>query len=154
MRKKFRIPLIIAACLAVICLGFLAAGMTVPRSFHQLPQKTGIQIPARGAHSIAILPEGAYPGFSDTPVTAQEAAPGRRTLYALEQQKYTWALPFSKPQEGGILIYELSGCTPEYRAYWDGRCLWLPRGFNGPWKGYRPSDPEQLSQALESIYNS
>lgn len=154
MKKKLRTPLIIAGLLAVFCLGFLAAGMTVPRSFHQLPQKTGGQIPARGARSIVILPEGSYPGFSDTPVTAQQAAPGRRALYALGQQKYTWAFPLSKPQEGGILIYELSGCMPEYRAYWDGRYLWLPRGFDGPWRGYRPSDPEQLSQALESIYNS
>ena len=154
MKKKVWIPLFAAFCLAVFCLGFLLAGMTIPRSFDQLPQETGGQIPAREAHSIVILPEGSYPGFADTPVTAKQAAPGRRTLYALGQQKYTWAFPLSKPREGGILIYKLSGCTPEYRAYWDGRHLWLPRGFDGPWRGYRPSDPNQLNQALESIYNS
>lgn len=154
MKKKLRIPLIIAGSLAVFCLGFLLAGMTIPCSFNQLPQETGGQFPVRNAHSIVILSEGSYPGFADTPVTAQQAAPGRMALYALGQQKYTWAFPLSKPQEGGILIYELSGCTPEYRAYWDGRCLWLPRGFDGPWRGYRPSDPSELSETLESIYNS
>ena len=154
MKKKLWVPLIIVGLLAIFCLGFLLAGMTTPRSFDQLPQETGGQIPAREAHSIALLSEGSYPGFADTPVTAQQAAPGRRALYALGQQKYTWAFPLSKPQEGGILIYKSSGCTPEYRAYWDGRHLWLPRGFDGPWRGYRPSDPDKLDETLKSLWDS
>ncbi|USF27179.1 hypothetical protein N510_002125 [Firmicutes bacterium ASF500] len=99
MKKKLWVPLIIVGLLAIFCLGFLLAGMTTPRSFDQLPQETGGQIPARGAHSIAILSEGSYPGFADTSVTAQQAAPGRRALYALGQQKYTWA--FKQAPRGG-----------------------------------------------------
>lgn len=151
MKKKLRIPLIIAGFLAMFCLGFLLAGMTIPHSFHQLPQETGSTAPVRATHSIAILLEGSYPGFSDTPVTAKEAAPGRKAIYALEQQSYTWAFPLCRPHTGGISIYQLSGCSPEYRAYWDGRYLWLPKGYDGPWLGYRPSDPDQLNETLEAL---
>lgn len=151
MKKKLRILLSAAACLVIFYLGFLIAGMTIPRSFRQLPQKTGGMAPVRAAHSIAILPEDSYPGFSDIPVTAEQAAPGRKAVYALEQQTYTLAFPLCRPHTGGISIYKLSGCSPEYKAYWDGRYLWLPKGFDGPWMGYRPSDPDQLNETLEAL---
>ena len=150
MKKKPRIPLIIAGILAVSCLGFLLAGMTIPRSFDHLSSKRGITSPARASKSIAIVHEGTYPGFSDTPVTAEQAAPSQQALYALDRQKYTWAFPLLRPRNGGIAIYELTGCSPEYIAYWDGRHLWLPKGFEGPWVGYAPTSPEELDQALRA----
>ena len=150
MKKKLRIPLILAGSLALFCLGFLLAGMTIPRSFQSLPHKNCLTAPARPSESITIVHEGSYPGFSDTPVTREQAAPGRRVLNALNQQKYTWAFPFLRPRDGGLAIYEMWGCTPECIAYWDGRRLWLPKGFEGPWAGYAPTSPEELDQALRA----
>ena len=148
MKKKLRIPLLTAGFLTVFCLGFLLAGMTIPCSFDQLSPKRSVTSPARASESIAILHEGTYPGFSDTPVTAEQAAPSQQVLNALDRQKYTWAFPLLRPRNGGIAIYELTGCSPEYIAYWDGRHLWLPKGFEGPWVGYAPTSPEELDQAL------
>ena len=150
MKKKLQIPLISAACLSVFCLGFLLAGMTIPRSFDSLPQKCGIMPPVQSSKSIGIVHEGTYPGFADTPVTAEQAAPGRRVLYALNQQKYTWAFPLLRPRDGGIAIYEMTGCSPEYIAYWDGKYLWVPKDFEGPWTGYAPTSPKELDEALRT----
>ncbi len=150
MKKKLQIPLIIAAFPAVFCLGFLLAGMIIPRSYDQLPQKRGITSPARESESITILHEGSYPGFADVPVSREQAAPGRSVMYALQDQKYTWILPFLRPRDGGFAIYEMWGCTPEYIAYWDGKYLWLPKDFEGPWAGYAPTSPEELDQALRT----
>ena len=150
MKKKLRIPLFAAACLLVFCLSFLLAGMTIPRSFGQLPRTHSITSPAQASESITLVYEGTYPGLSDTPVSAERAAPSRRVLYALNQQKYTWAFPLLQPRDGGLSIYELIGCTPECVAYWDGRYLWLPKGYEGPWAGYAPTSPEELDQALHT----
>lgn len=152
MKKKWQMTRLIPVGLAVFCLGFLLAGLTIPRSFRSLPRGEYGMLPVRAAKSIAILKEGTFPGMSDTPVTTQETVPGRKAMYTLEQQKYTWALPFHKPREDGIALYELTGCSPEYKAYWDGRYLWLPpEQYNAPWRGYAPSSPAQLEESLEVL---
>lgn len=150
MKKKLRIPLIIAACLAVFCLGFLLAGMTVPRSFYKLPRGRGSVPPAQASGTVTIVLEGTYPGFSDTPVTAEQAAPGRRVMYALRAQKYTWGFPLLRPRNDGLAICEMTGCTPEYIAYWDGRYLWLPNERGTWWHSYAPSSPKELDEALRT----
>ena len=137
MRKKLWIPLTFAGFLALFCLGFLLAGMTIPRSFDQLPKKRGAMPPVQNTKSIAILYEGTYPGFSDTSVTAEQAAPSRRVLHALSRQTYTWAFPLLRPRDGGIAIYELTGwtrpCAPpsdnEYK--YQNKIIQIGVDFNG-----------------------
>lgn len=150
MKRKLWVPLIIAGLLAVFCLGFLAAGMVTPRSYRELPRGKTASAPAQAAESITLVYEGTYPGFSDVPVSAKDAAPSRRVIHALNQQKYTWAFPLLRPRDEGLAIYELTGCTPECVAYWDGRYLWLPKNYNGRWRGYAPSSPEELDRALRN----
>lgn len=151
--KKLLWPLcVIAVLLFALGLGLTMAYLTQPLTYEQI-KGADIGLPARSSCSIGILHEGDYPGMSDKPVTPEQAAPGRKVLNALRGQKYTRILPFSKPADGGVSVREINGCTPFYAAYWDGKHLWLPGKKEGQWRGYRPSDPEQLSQALESVYN-
>ena len=152
MKKKLWIPLIAAGFLAVFCLGFLLTDLTIKRSFDQLTRGYDSATPAREAQNIGVLIEGDYPGLSDEPVTAEEALPGRKAMYALRQQKYSWILPFLKPHNGGIAIGQARGCSPEEIAYWDGRYLWLPQGFGNSWTGYAPSSPKELEDALQAAY--
>jgi len=149
--KKLWIPLGIVACLAVFCAGFLLAGMTSGRPFDDLPQGSDLAPPAQPADSITVLQEGTFPGLSDVPVTAEQAAPGRKVMYALREQKYTWILPFLRPRDGGISIYKLRSCTPECIAYWDGSHLWLYNRPKDLWQGYRPISPDKLDETLQSF---
>ena len=71
MKKKLRIPLILAGSLALFCLGFLLAGMTIPRSFQSLPHKNCLTAPGAESPERA-EPTKIYLGLSLSP------APGRR----------------------------------------------------------------------------
>ena len=149
MKKKLRGPLKIILWLVLAYLIILF----VPRPFNWLIRKSAIQPPAQESNAIVIVYEGTYPGFADIPTTAEQAEPGQKAMSALRAQGYAWTLPFVKPKDGGIAIYELTGCTPEYLAYWDGRYLWLPKSQEGPWWGYAPFSPRKLDKTLKSIFN-
>lgn len=152
MKKRITIPLAIVGCLAISCLGLLLADITAKRSFDQLSRGYATAPPAREAQNIGVLIEGDYPGLSDEPVTAKEAQPGRKVMYALRQQRYSWIPPFFKPQDGGIAIGQTRGCSPEEIAYWDGKHLWLPGEKDGHWRGCSPSSPKELEEALQDAY--
>ena len=109
--------------------------------------------PAHAYRSISILHEGDYPGLSDVPVTSERAAPGRAALNALQGEKYTRLLPFVRPAEDGIALWEVSGCSSWCIAYWDGKHMWLPGEKDGQWRGCLPSNPDQLDKTLKSIFN-
>ncbi len=150
MKKKFRILLAAVFVLSSIGIGFLAGYWTEPFSYDQIAGSLTTP-PPDAAHTIAILHEGDYPGMSDFPVTAEEAAPGRAAMNALRGQKYTRALAIRKPREGGICLSETSGCSAFYIAYWDGKYLWQSETESGKWLGYVPSDPGKLDETLRSL---
>lgn len=151
--KKLLWPLcVIAVLLSAAVGGFALAYLTEEQSYDQI-KGADIAPPAQAARSIGILHEGDFPGMSDVPVTAQQAAPGRATLNALREQSYTRAFPFLRPDKGGIAVRDINGCTPWYIAYWDGNHLWLPGEAEGQWQGYIPSNPDKLGETLESIHN-
>lgn len=152
MKKKLWIFCALAVLLAAPILGFTLAYMSEEQSYDQI-KGIAIAPPAQAARSIGILHEGDFPGMSDVPVTAQQAAPGRATLNALREQNYTRAFPFLRPDKGGIAVRDINGCTPWYIAYWDGSHLWLPGEGEGQWQGYLPSNPSKLGETLESIHN-
>lgn len=161
MKKKPQVPLVIAAGLAALCLGFLLPYLTEELTYNQIADRSaklsavhvdgGIGAPARAGRSIGILHEGDCPGLSDVPVTAQQAAPGQAALNALRGQTYTRLLPLVRPAEGGVTLWEVSGCSPCCIAYWDGKHLWLPGERDGQWRGCRPSNPGKLDETLKSL---
>lgn len=150
MKKKLMLLLAVLFLAASACSGYALAYMTETLRYDQISGK-GYGPPARAERTISVLREGDYPGLSDVPVTAEEAAPGRAALKVLRGQRYTRALPFLKPAEDGIAVRECIGCSPWCIAYWDGACLWLPGEQEGKWLGYAPSDPEGLGEALETL---
>ena len=152
MKKLLWSIFVIAALLSAAVGGFALAYMTEEVTFDQI-KSSGCGFPDSPAHTITVLHEGDYPGFSDTPVTARRAAPGRAALNALRGQKYTRALPFFKPDKGGIAVREISGCSASYLAYWDGKHLWASGEGKKPWKGYAPSNPDELQETLKSLCN-
>ncbi len=153
MKKRLWVLLAAVVLLGSAGIGFALAYQTETFSYDQIAG-TGYSPPARAAHHISVLQEGDFPGMSDFPVTAEQAAPGRAAMNALRGQKYTRALPFRKPRNGGITIRKFIGCTPETIAYWDGKYLWLPKNGEESWHGYVPSDPDKLNEKLESICNT
>ena len=107
--KKLLWPLcVIAVLLSAAAGGFALAYLTEEVTFDQI-KSSGYGFPDSPAHTITILHEGDYPGLSDFPVTAEQAAPGRAALNALRGQRYTRALPLLKPGKGGIAVREISG---------------------------------------------
>lgn len=162
MKNRLWIFLTIAGVLAVFCLGFFLGYVTEELTYDQIANyhakiptvsvDLSAGAPAHAGRSIQILHEGDYPGMSDEPVTAKEAQPGRKVMYALRQQRYSWIPPFFKPQDGGIAIGQTRGCSPEEIAYWDGRYLWLPKDHDGHWRGCSPSSPKELEEALQDAY--
>lgn len=82
-----------------------------------------------------------------------EGSEGRAVLNALRGEKYTRILPFVRPEKGGIVLREVSGCSSWWIAYWDGKHLWLPGEKEGQWRGCLPSNPDQLDKNLKSIFN-
>lgn len=149
--KKLLWPLcVIAILLSAAAGGFALAYLTEEVTFDQI-KSSGCGFPNSPAHTITILHEGDYPGLSDFPVTAEQAAPGRAALNALRGQRYTRALPLLKPGKGGIAVREISGCSASYLAYWDGKHLWTSGEGENPWRGYAPSDPEKLQETLKSL---
>ena len=163
MKKRLWVFLTVAGVLAVFCLGFFLGYLTQELTYDQIANyhakipavyvDLGAGTPARAGRSIRILHEGDYPGMSDEPVTAEEAAPGRAVLIALRGQTYTRPLPFVRPAAGGVALREVSGCSSRCIAYWDGKHLWLPGEKDGQWQGCRPSNPDKLSETLNSIQN-
>ena len=151
MKKKLWILCVIAILLLAGASGFTLAYMSEKFTYDQIAGLAN-EPPAHAAHSVGVLHEGDFPGMSDTPVTAEEAAPGWATLRALRGQEYTRAFPLLKPTGNGIAIREISGCTPFYIAYWDGKRLWLPDKEDGHWRGYVPSAPKALDEALQAAY--
>ena len=153
MKKTLWVLLTAVVLIGSVGIGFYLAYLTETFSYDQIAG-TDYYLPAKEAHHISILREGDFPGMSDEPVTAEQAAPGQAALYALRGQKYTRALPFHKPRDGGIGIHQVNGCTPEADAYWDGKYLWVPQGMEKPWRCYIPSDPDKLGEKLKSICNT
>ena len=149
--KKLLWPLcVIAILLSAATGGFALAYLTEEVTFDQI-KSSGYGFPDSPAHTITILHEGDYPGLSDFPVTAEQAAPGRAALNALRGQRYTRALPLLKPGKGGIAGREISGCSASYLAYWDGKHLWVSGKEENQWQGYAPSNPDKLQETLKSI---
>jgi len=60
--------------------------------------------------------------------------------------------PLIRPSKKGIGICEVSGCSPSYIAYWDGKHLWLPD--EGHWRGYAPSSPDELEKVLQTVMDN
>ena len=149
--KKLLWPLcVFLVLLSAFGLGLTAAYLTEEFSYDQI-KNSGCRIPDMAAHTIGILHEGDYPGMSDFPVTAEQAAPGRAVLNALRAQRYTRALPFLKPGKNGIAVREVSGCSSFYIAYWDGKHLWVSGKEENQWQGYAPSNPDKLQETLKSL---
>ncbi len=96
MKKKLWIFLAAVFLLSSIGIGFAVGHWTEAFSYDQIAG-TFTAWPPDAAHTISILHEGDYPGMSDFPVTAEEAAPGWAAMNALRGQKYTRALPLRKP---------------------------------------------------------
>lgn len=163
MKKRLWVFLTAAGVLAVFCLGFFLGYLTQELTYDQIASRHakvpavyvdhGAGTPAHAGRSITIFHEGDYPGLSDDPVTAQQAAPGRAALNALRGQTYTRLLPFVRPAAGGVALWETYGCFSSCVAYWDGKHLWLPGERDGQWRGCRPSNPDKLSETLNSIQN-
>ena len=162
--KKLLWPLcVVVVLLSAAGLGFALAYLTEELTYDQIAGYEakvpavhvdhGAGTPADAYRSIGILHEGDYPGLSDVPVTAKQAAPGRAALNALRRQKYTRLLPFVRPAKGGVALRETSGCSSWCIAYWDGKHLWLPGEEEGQWRGCRPSNPDKLDETLKSIHN-
>lgn len=163
--KKLLWPLcVIAVLLSAAGLGFTLAYLTEELTYDQIANydakgpaiyvDSGAGTPAHASRSISILHEGDYPGLSDEPITAKQAAPGWAALNALRGQKYARLLPFVRPAKGGVALWETSGCSSWCIAYWDGKHLWLPGKEAGQWRGCTPSDPDKLGEKLEAIYNT
>lgn len=151
MKKRLWISLCTLACLTIIfCLGFLLAELTAKRSFDRLPQGSDLTPPVHAGSSITVFQTSDHPGLSNTPITAEQAKPGRKAINALRGQTYTRLL-FSNPQSGGIAIYQTVGCSSECFAYWDGTGLWLYNRHKDRWQGYRPAVPNELNETLESL---
>lgn len=163
--KKLLWPLcVVVVLLSAAGLGFALAYLTEELTYDQIAGYEakvpavhvdhGAGTPADAYRSIGILHEGDYPGLSDVPVTAKQAAPGRAALNALRGQKYTRLLPFVRPAKGGVALRETSGCSSWCIAYWDGKHLWLPGEEEGQWRGCRPSNPDKLDENLTAICNT
>ncbi len=153
MKKLLWSLCVIAVLLSAAAGGFALAYLTEEVTFDQI-EVSGCGIPDKAACTIRILHEGDYPGLSDFPVTAEQAAPGRAALNALRGQKYTRVLPFLKPGKGGIAVCETSGCSSSYIAYWDGKYLWASGEGEKPWRGYAPSSPDELREVLQVVMNN
>ena len=105
--------------------------------------------PAHAYHIISVVKEGKYVGFSDTPVSAEEAARGKEVLSLLRSQWYL-LIPFLlDPKDGGIGILGSDGCSPDYLAYWDGTLLWIPGIFTGISFAYLPLFSPSLDEKLD-----
>ena len=152
MKKKLWILCVIAVLLSAFGLGLAAAYVTSDYSTEEFSydQIKGFSADPhpQSAHFINIFYEGDFPGMSDTPVSAERAEPGKKALNALRGQTYTRLFPLIRPSKKGIGIHEVSGCSPSYIAYWDGKHLWLPD--EGHWRGYAPSSPDDIEQELQS----
>ena len=152
MKKKLWILCVIAVLLSAFGLGLTAAYVTSDYSteefsYDQIKGSNADPHP-QSARFINIFYEGDFPGMSDFPITAEQAEPGKKALNALRGQTYTRLFPLIRPSKKGIGIHEVSGCTPSYTAYWDGKHLWLPN--EGRWRGYAPSSPDDIEQELQS----
>lgn len=149
--KKLLWPLCtLLVLLTAFGLGLTAAYLAEELTYDQI-KNSGCGIPEIAVHTIGILHEGDYPGMSDFPVTAEQAAPGRAALNALRGQRYTRILPFQRPSTNGIAVREVSGCSSFYIAYWDGKHLWVSGKEENQWQGYAPSNPDKLQETLKSI---
>ena len=156
MKKLLWSLCVIAVLLSAFCLGLTAAYITSDYSteefsYEQIKGSNADPHP-QSAHFINIFYEGDFPGMSITPVTAQQAEPGTKALNALRGQTYTRLFPLIRPSKKGIGICEVSGCSPSYIAYWDGKHLWLPD--EGHWRGYAPSSPDELEEALQTVMDN
>ena len=109
--------------------------------------------PARVSHAIFVLTEGEYVGFSDTPVSAEEAARGKEVLSLLRSQWYFLIPLWPGPKDGGIGIQGADGCTPYSLAYWDGTLLWIPGVITGIWHSYLPLFSSSLGEKLDTYCN-
>lgn len=163
--KKLLWPLcVIAVLLSAAGLGFTLAYLTEELTYDQIADydvevpavhvDSDAGTPAYAHRSIRILHKGDYPGMSDVPITAEEAAPGWATLNALRGETYTRLLPFVRPVKDGIALREVSGCSSWCVAYWDGKHLWLPGEKEDQWRGCLPSDPDRLDKTLKSILSN
>ena len=156
MKKKLWILCIIAVLLSSFGLGlaagYVASGYSTEEfSYDQIKGSNADPHP-QSARFINIFYEGDFPGMSIKPVTAQQAEPGTKALNALRGQTYTRLFPLIRPSKKGIGICEVSGCSPSYIAYWDGKHLWLPD--EGHWRGYAPSSPDELEEVLQTVMDN
>ena len=156
MKKLLWSLCVIAVLLSAFGLGLTAAYVTSDYSTEELSydqiKGSNIDPHPQSAHFINIFYEGDFPGMSIKPVTAQQAEPGTKALNALRGQTYTRLFPLIRPSKKGIGICEVSGCSPSYIAYWDGRHLWLPD--EGHWRGYAPSSPDELEEVLQTVMDN
>ena len=98
--KKLLWPLCtLLVLLTAFGLGLTAAYLAEELTYDQI-KNSGCGIPEIAAHTITILHEGDYPGMSDFPVSAEQAAPGRAALNALRGQRYTRILHHHTPERG------------------------------------------------------
>ena len=161
--KKISWPLCtLLVLLLATGLGFTLAYQTEELTYDQIVDRDtrahivhadDVGIPAYTYRTIGILHKGDYPGLSDTPVSAEDAAPGWAALNALQGEEYTRSPPFTSPAENGVALREISGCSVWYIAYCDGKHLWLPGKKEGQWRGFLPSDPDKLDETLKSLCN-
>ena len=132
--------LVIAVC-AVLWFAFNV------RSFDQIDKMAYGFLDCEIGQSFTVVRSGEYPGFSDTPVS-WEGGRGYRTLYnTLRKPRYLVFPGFFAPPDGGIAIWEHSGCTPVCIAYWADGLLWLPAD-NERW---RPCLPLSHGTELEAV---
>ena len=149
-KRRYVIPLLIVLILAALIAA--DAALSLHQDFENYPSRSLPGDP-RAADRIAVLTVGDYPGMRDDPVTEEEAAPGHEALALLRSQSYLMVPLWPRPREGGIEIYNLSGCTPEPMAYWDGSLLWIPGKYTGKWRAHIPLSDPSLGEKLDTYCN-
>ena len=150
-RLKRLVPLLLTALALLTCL-HLSFHRVQFREIARAPNGAG-QPPAQPGHTFSYPTAGTYPGFSDRPVSWEEGKAGRDFFRLLGE--YTYApVPLLRPRARGVAAYTITGCTPEYTAYWDGLLLWLPvlRQEQLVWRGYLPSSPGELGAKLQALW--
>ena len=150
MKKKIILSLAVLGLLVAAGAWYCFMEQT---TFDQAFQGYSYGPPASAAASFTVVREGTFPGFSDTPVTAEEGRPYRDLMTALRGQKYIPLPALSGAPDGGTAIYYLSGCSPGCMAYWDGFLLWLPATDSEQWRPFLPLPPHSLGEELNTIHN-
>lgn len=156
MKKKLQISLIFAAVCLVALATAIALHLTLDHlTLSQIHRASCADTPPAAAkRTFSYATVGAYPGFSDEPVSWEEGQSGRDFYALLGEHTYT-RIYLLRPRQGGTAVSTTTGCSPKYVAYWDGRFLWFPviRRERLVWDGYLPSSPRQFGESLNALRN-